>query len=254
MKVVATIQARMGSSRLPGKVLLEAGGKPFLLKQVERIRRAKLIDHIIVATSLESGDDEIVRLCEENKIDVFRGSENDVLDRVSQSLLPYRDWLHAEFVGDAPYIDPIIIDEVISYFFENINDVDYVSNGIEPTYPNGCEFNVYKVDTLIECNKRVAIDDPLREHVDIHIYKSSRYRCVNIEAPEALKRPDLYIELDTKNDFAVLKSIGNHFQSIGKDDFSLSDIIDFLDENPSIARLNSEEHRKYWEVKEMPVE
>ena len=88
MKVVATIQARMGSSRLPGKVLFEAGGKPFLLRQVERIRRAKLIDHIIVATSLESGDDEIVRLCEENEIDVFRGSENDVLDRVSQSLLP----------------------------------------------------------------------------------------------------------------------------------------------------------------------
>ena len=177
-----------------------------------------------------------------------------MLSRVSQSLYAYQGWVHAEFVGDSPYIDPIIIDEVISYFLQNINDVDYVSNGIEPTYPNGCEFNVYKVDTLIECNKRVSIDDPLREHVDIHIYKSSKYRCVNLKAPPHLSRPDLFIELDTENDFFVLKTIGDHFKNIGKDDFSLFDIIEFLDKNPFIATYNAEEHRKYWEVKEMPVE
>jgi spore coat polysaccharide biosynthesis protein SpsF len=254
MKIVATIQARMGSTRLPGKVLLEAGGKPFLLRQVERIKQSKFIDHIIVATSTESGDDEIVRLCQENKIDVFRGSENDVLGRVSQSLLPYRGWVHAEFVGDSPFIDPGVIDEVIGYYLRNITDIDYVSNGLEPTYPNGCEFNVYDVNTLLECNDRVAFDNLLREHVDIHIYKSSRYRSVNLKAPEFLNRPDLYIELDTKKDFDVLKSIADHFEKIGKDDFSLGDIIAFLNENPAIANLNSSEYRKYWEIKGMPGE
>jgi len=254
MKIVATIQARMGSSRLPGKVLLESGGKPFLLRQIERIRRSKLINHIIVATSIESGDDEIVRLCEENEIDVFRGSENDVLGRVSQSLFAYRGWVHAEFVGDAPYIDPQIIDEVVGYYLRNMENFDYVSNGMEITYPNGSELNVYDVDTILECNDRVSKDDPLREHVDIHIYKSSQYRCANLKAPKGLNRPDLFIELDTKNDFDVLKRIGDHFKEAGKDDFSLSDIITFLNENPAIARLNSAEHRKYWEIKDMPIE
>ena len=254
MKVVATIQARMGSSRLPGKVLMEAGGKPFLLRQVERIRKSKFIDHLLVATSTEKADDKIENLCKIHNIDIFRGSEDDVLDRVTQSISKYKGWIHAEFVGDAPYIDPEIIDKVITYFLENMEDLDYVSNGIEPTYPNGSEFNVYRVDTLIECNEHVGRDDPMREHVDIHIYKSSRYRCANLKAPKVLNRPDLYIELDTLNDYKELKKIGDHFEKLGSNDFSLHEIITFLDENPDIAKLNSLEHRKYWEIKEMQIE
>lgn len=247
MKFVATIQARMGSSRLPGKVLLEAGGKPFLLHQVERVRRSRLVDEIIVATTDKPQDNAIAKLCDQNEIKVFRGSEENVLDRVSSCLAGYKGWGHVELVGDAPYVDPQIIDEFIGYFLKHLDTVDYVSNGMEITYPNGAEVNVYMVDTLVECNKRVCSNDPMREHVDINIYRSGMYKCVNLEAPECLNHPEFYIEIDTEKDYQVLKTIGDYFQKVSEKHFSLADIIRYLSDHPEVPNLNRSEHRKYWD-------
>jgi len=249
MKFLATIQARMGSSRLPGKVLKQAGGKPLLLHQVERLRRSRLIDKVIVATSTNGGDDVIENFCDENDISVFRGPEDDVLGRVARCLSSYRGWGHVELVGDSPFVDPQMVDEFVGYFLKNLDAVDYVSNGIKITYPNGSEINVYRVETLLECDSRVKPDDPMREHVDIHIYKSGMYRCVNLVAPEGLNRPDLYIEIDTDKDYHVLMSIADYFHAAGHRYFSLADIIKFLDDNPQIAAINRNETRKYWEIK-----
>jgi spore coat polysaccharide biosynthesis protein SpsF len=242
----------MGSSRLPGKVLKLAGGKPFLLHQVERIRRARLVDEIIVATTVEPQDDAIVSLCESHDIRVFRGSEDDVLGRVAACLQPFSGWGHVELVGDSPFIDPQMIDEFIGYFLKNQDEVDYVSNGIEITYPNGAEVNVYSVDSLLDCNRRVAVDDPMREHVDIHLYQSGLYRCSSLEAPSWLRYPDFYIEIDTDKDYQVLKSIGDYFQNI--EHFSLSDIVRYLTAHPEVADINRQEHRKYWEIKKRTYE
>jgi len=251
MKFVATIQARMGSSRLPGKVLMEGGGKPFLLHQVERVRRANKIEEVIVATTDQPCDDLIEQLCSTQGISIYRGSEDDVLGRVAACLQSYKGWGHVELVGDSPFVDPTIVDAFIEYFVCHMDDIDYVSNGIEITYPNGAEVNVYRVDTLLECETRVAAEDPMREHVDVHLYQSGYYRCVNMVAPPALHRPDLYIEIDTPHDYQVLRAIASHFADIEKPEFSLSDIVDFLDQNPDVADMNRHEHRKYWGVKEI---
>ena len=254
MKFVATIQARMGSSRLPGKVLMHAGGKPFLLHQVERVRGSRLVDDVVIATTTQSQDDIIQEFCEDNEINVFRGSEDDVLGRVATCLLSYRGWGHVELVGDSPYVDPQIIDEFIGYFLKHYNMVDYVSNGIDITYPNGSEINVYLADTLIECNNRVPSDDPMREHVDIHIYKSGYYNCINLEAPTKLRHPEYYIEIDTEKDYQVLKSIGDYFRMKKVNAFTLADIIDYFKSHPEVAKINQLEHRKYWDIKEQVYE
>ena len=250
MNFVATIQARMGSTRLPGKVLMTAGGKPFLLHQVERVSRSRLIDEVIVATTVQPQDDAIAQLCEQNGIKVFRGAEDDVLGRVASCLQSYEGWGHVELVGDSPYVDFRIVDEFIGYFLKHQGSVDYVTNGIDITYPNGAEVNVYSVNSLLECDQRVTTDDPMREHVDVHLYQSGLYRCINLEAPIWLRHPEFYIEIDTEKDYQVLKTIGDYFQEASEPYFSLKDIIRYLIEHPEIANINNQEHRKYWEIKE----
>lgn len=245
MKIICSIQARMNSKRLPGKVLLESGGKPFLIHQVERIKKSRLIDKIIIATSDNPLDDDIENLCKKNEIAYFRGPENDVLERLSLCLYEYKDWLHVELVGDSPFVDYEIVNEFIGYYLKYSDTVDYVTNGLEITYPNGSEVNIYKTKLLLEANETISKDNLNREHVDINIYKSDSCRVVNLEAPNYLHRPDLFIEIDTINDYKVLKSIGDNFA--GKDYFSLHEIIDYLDNNPHVANLNKKEYRKYLE-------
>ena len=239
----------MGSSRLPGKVLMQAGGKPFLQRHVERVMMSRLVDKIIIATTVEPADDAIAELGRLHGIEVFRGSEDDVLGRVATCLQPYSGWGHVELVGDSPFVDPQIIDEFVGFFLKNKETVDYVSNGIEISYPNGAEVNVYSVDSLLECDKRVGKHNPMREHVDVHLYQSGLYKCENLLAPPWFNRPDLYLEVDTPKDYQVMKAIGDHFEAKDKKIFTLSDIIDFLSDNPDIAAINQREHRKYWEIK-----
>ena len=153
MKIVATIQARMGSTRLPGKVLKDICGKPMLLWQVERIKRSRLIDDVIIATTTSSIDDEIVQFCIENNIKYFRGSEDDVLNRVASLIQKFGIDLHAEFCGDSPLPDPQLIDEFIGYYLKNQDNFDYVSSSMETTYPPGQEITLYRGITLIELNE-----------------------------------------------------------------------------------------------------
>ena len=116
MDIVASIQARMGSTRLPGKVLKDISGKPMLLWHVERLRRSRLIDNVIVATSTAEADDEIELFCKNHSILCFRGSENNVLNRIANLIRKYNIITHVEFCGDSPLIDPQIVDEFIGYF------------------------------------------------------------------------------------------------------------------------------------------
>ena len=119
--IVASIQARMGSTRLPGKVLADICGKPMLLWQVERIRKSRLIDEVVVATTTSSKDDQIEQFCIKNKISFYRGSEEDVLKRISSLIKDFKINLHLEFCGDTPLSDPQIIDEFIGYYLLFLN-------------------------------------------------------------------------------------------------------------------------------------
>ncbi len=252
MDVVATIQARMGSTRLPGKVLKEVCGKPLLQYQIERVRRSRLIDDVVIATTTGSQDDAIDELGERLGVKVFRGPEEDVLKRIALLLDEHDVDLHVELVGDSPLADPQIIDEVIGFYLKNAADYDYVSNGTEVTYPAGMEVNVYPAAVLIEADAMVAATDPLREHVDIHLSKNPHFRSYCLRAPRYLHRPDVFLEVDTTRDFEMLSQVITHFMNRGKEHFSLAQILEYLEVRPELVKINQSEDRKYWQFKDKP--
>lgn len=249
MSIVATIQARLGSTRLPGKVLKEVCGKPLLQYQIERIRRSRLVDDIVIATTTSANDEPIVELGRKLGITVYRGPEEDVLKRIADLLRVHQVDVHVEFVGDSPLTDPQIADEIIGFYLKHRDRYDYVSNGMELSYPSGMEVNVYPAAALIEAERMVLPDDPLREHVDIHLSKNSRYRSHCLKAPPYFHRPDIFLEVDTARDFEMLSLLISHFVECGKEHFSLSQILDFLETRPDLVELNQNEERRWWQFK-----
>jgi len=250
MKITATIQARMGSKRLPGKVLSDINGKPMLSLQIERIRRSRLIDNIIVATSNSKKDNKIVDFCLSENIDYFRGSEKDVIKRITELLKQKKVELHIEFYGDSPLIDPNLIDEHIAIFLKNSPKLDYLSNGIKTTYPPGSEFNIYKAQTLIEVEKSLRKDDPLREHVGYNITRfANKYNIKSIDAPYWYNYPDIYLEVDEEEDLKLIRAIDSHFLKSKSDFYSLKDIIYLLKEKPELAKINCKVKRRWKELR-----
>jgi spore coat polysaccharide biosynthesis protein SpsF len=246
MEITATIQARMGSSRLPGKVLSNIFGKPMLIRQVERLKRSKFINRIIIATTENSIDEKIKEVCEHYEIEYFRGSEKDVLERLSSLIIKKNIDIHVECFGDSPLIDPIIIDRMINIFLKKDGKGVFVSNSIKTTYPPGMEVNIYKGSTLIDVNKRINISDPLREHVGFNITRFPEfYKVTNIEAPKSLNRPNIYLEVDTKEDLKLIKIIFSHFLSKNIEFFSLKDIILFLNDYPELISINNNIERRW---------
>lgn len=164
--ILAILQARMGSTRLPGKVLKPLLGVPMMLRQIERLRRARLIDRLIVATSTEPADDAIESLCRGNDVPSFRGSHEDVLDRFYQAALTAQRPDHiVRFTADCPLIDPAIIDEVIdAYQWAQSTGCQYTSNTIPHTLPDGLDVEVFRF-SMLERAWREAQMPFEREHV-----------------------------------------------------------------------------------------
>ncbi len=146
-KVVATIEARMTSSRLPGKVLMTAAGKTMLEHMIDRVKLVKGIDEIIIATTVNLADDEICKLAKKNKVSYYRGSENDVLDRVLKAAQFFEADIIIELTADCPVIDHNIIEQSLNIF--KSHKVDYVSNVIIRSYPDGMDTQVFKTETLL---------------------------------------------------------------------------------------------------------
>lgn len=244
MKIDATIQARLGSSRLPGKVLKPIVGKPMLQHQVERIRQSRLIDRIIIATTDNPENDAIAELARQLDCQCFRGSEEDVLGRVVGALIAYDVDIHVEFQGDNPMPDAVLVDSIIGYYLKYADNFDYVTNALKTTYPPGAEVSVYPASVLIDAEKYVG-QTKLREHVGYHIYQHpERYRICNLEAPDWLRRPDLHLEVDTAEDFELLSTIFECFYEINKG-FSLSQVIEFTDANPGLIERNRSVERRW---------
>lgn len=172
VKIVAIIQARMSSTRLPGKVMMPICGKSLFRLLVERVKSSKLIDELWLATSIDSANDILVR--EANCIDnllIFRGNEADVLSRFADIALQSQADYIVRLTGDCPLLDPNVIDSVIKFMLDKSDLYDYASNALRPTYPDGLDVEIFKVHTLLEANKS-AISSSDREHVTplIHCY------------------------------------------------------------------------------------
>ncbi len=172
MKVVAIIQARMGSTRLPGKVLQDLAGEPMLARVVNRAWQAELLDDVVVATTTQSTDDAIAHLCAEHDWLCFRGSEEDVLDRYYRSALAHQADVIVRITSDCPLIEPEIIDRVAQEFLERQPEIDYAYNGLSRrTFPRGLDTEVMRFDVL----KRAWHEDlnsTWREHVTPYIYRN----------------------------------------------------------------------------------
>jgi len=237
MNINISIEARMTSSRLPGKVLMPICGIPTLELMIKRIQKAKLVDNIIVATTINQQDDEIVSWCEKHNIDYFRGSENNVYDRVLKTHQKFNTNIIVELTGDCPLLDPQLIDEAIQKFKDN--EYDYITTGAD--YPLGMAVQVYTLDTLksVSINRELEYQD--REHVTPYLYTSGKYNIYNFKAPKNHTCDKLSVTLDTQEDFEVIENVCKNFDTIY---FTLEDIVLFAKENPKKVNMNHNTHRK----------
>lgn len=235
MKYVATIEARMGSTRLPGKTLRPILGKPMIQWMIERVMESQLIDEIVVATSINPNNDPLEELAVKLGVEVFRGSEDDVLDRVLKAAQKHQADHIIELWGDTPLIDPEIIDQAIKYYADNCYDC--VGTCLEKTFPWGISFLIFPKKVLEEVDK--LTNDPVdRENVSTYIYHHpEKYRIGHLPCPPEIRRPELRLVVDEMADFDLIARIFDHF-SRTKPDFRTKDIIDFLDKNPELKKIN----------------
>ena len=235
MKIVSTIEARMGSTRLPGKTMKEIVGKPMLELLIERLKRARRIDEIVVATTVKPEDEVIVELAERVGVKWFRGSSEDVLDRVLKAAKFYRADIIVEITGDCPLIDPAVVDIVIKRYLEEKHD--YVSNCLSRTFPRGLDTQAFSVGVLEEVSQ--LTQDPVdRENVSLYIYEHPRkYKLHNIEAPPECYHPEYRWTVDTEEDFQFVKAV---YESLYYENpnFSTEDIVKLLEEKPDLCKIN----------------
>jgi spore coat polysaccharide biosynthesis protein SpsF (cytidylyltransferase family) len=241
MKVVAIIQARMNSSRLPGKVLMHLGGETVLARVVRRLRRAGLIEEIVVATTPAAVDQAIVEECRCLRVGVFRGEENDVLDRYYQAARACNAKAVVRITSDCPLIDPQLVDETIAVFQQRC--ADYGSNLFPRTYPRGLDTEVFTMAALGRAwrDAHAAYD---REHVTPYFYEHPElFRLVSKRGPTDCSR--FRWTLDTVDDFELLRMTYARFGD--QDDFSWGDVIQLIEREPELAELNSHLVQKAWQ-------
>jgi spore coat polysaccharide biosynthesis protein SpsF len=236
MKVVIIVQARMTSTRLPGKVLKTVLGKPLLEYQIERLRRVKLADEIAIATTLNDSDLPIIKLCESLSIPFYRGSEQDVLARYHGAAIAHQADIIVRVTSDCPAIDPQVIDRVIQFYLDKYPAYDYVSNCQERTYPRGMDTEVFAFKALDEAFHQ-ATAQPEREHVTPFIYQQiDKYKIGGVNYAE--NHSNHRWTVDTPEDFDLLEKMLTALYPI-KAEFSLEDCLELLSRNPDWIKINT---------------
>ncbi|MCG6184556.1 glycosyltransferase family protein [Anoxybacillus sp. LAT_38] len=241
MKVAAIIQARVGSTRLPGKVLKKVLGKTLLEYQMERVKRAKAIDEIIIATTTKESDDPIVQLCQQLSIPYYRGSEEDVLLRYYEAATKFNVDVIVRLTSDCPIIDPNVIDKVVEHYLENKDRYDYVSNTLTRTYPRGLDTEVMSYEVLKRVHEE-AKELVYREHVTAYIYHHpDQFRLCNVsnEKDESKHR----WTVDTEEDFELIEKIISKLYPENTN-FNMDDVLKLIDENPTWFDINSHIEQK----------
>ncbi|MCA0971582.1 glycosyltransferase family protein [Halobacillus litoralis] len=232
-KYCVIIQARMSSTRLPGKIMKEVLGKPLLEYQLERLGYCESVDEIVVATTNNPADDVIVSFCKENGYRVFRGSEDDVLSRYYCTSIEVEADHIIRITSDCPLIDPQVVDKVVESYKKNREQFNLVSNTVKRTFPRGLDVSVFSVKTLKEAFELAS--KPLdREHVTKYIYENN-YKVLGFENDQDLSNHRWTV--DTYEDFLLVKNVIESLYPI-KNNFDLYDVIKFLNCNKEIYELN----------------
>jgi spore coat polysaccharide biosynthesis protein SpsF len=232
MSIVAIIQARMGSTRLPGKALRDICGRTMLARVVRRTRRSRLVDEVIIATTIEPSDKAIVDECKLLGVPFFRGSEQDVLDRYYRAARTFSADSIVRVTSDCPLIDAEIIDKVVRAF---LNDSpDYASNTLVSTYPRGLDVEIFSMYALEKAHAR-ASRDYQRVHVTPYIYQNPElFRLLSVTGDEDYSRYRWTV--DTNEDLDLVLAI---YDRLGRDDcFSWKDVLRLLEKEPDLAEIN----------------
>lgn len=238
-RVVLLIQGRMGATRLPGKPLKLIMGRPMLSYQLERLRRVSLADEIVLATSTNPLDMQLVDFCKQEELPFFRGSEEDVLERFLEAARQYKADVIVRNTADCPLSDPVIIDKVIATFLEG--SYDYVTNSPNCNYPRGTDVEVFSMQTL-ERVAREANRPEEREHVTPYYYRHPElFKLRKVLHPTDLSSYRLTV--DTLEDFALITQI---FESLypKKPQFSLGDVVEMLQQHPEWVAINAHVKQK----------
>lgn len=232
-RVVAIVQARMTSVRLPGKVMKEVLGKPLLGYELERIARARGIDEIVVATTTNATDDIVARYAESLGCGVWRGPEDDVLERYRGAAEAFGAEVVVRLTADCPLIDPVVIDRVI----DALKDNDYVSNILEKrTFPRGLDTEVFTRQALEKAWAESTTPSE-REHVTPYIYnRPERFRLKGIFNEADLSRHRWTV--DTEEDFRLVRALIKGLYP-SNSTFLLTDIVHFMDGKPELFEVNS---------------
>lgn len=234
------IQARMGSTRLPNKIMLSLSGKPVLWHVFQRCKKAD-VDKVVIATSVNKENDIIEQFCRENGCSFYRGSEEDVLDRYYNTAKEFKLDVVVRITSDCPLISPEVINECINLFKQG--EMDYVSNASKRSFPRGLDVEVFSFKSLEKANS-LAKDKLEREHVTSFIYNHPDiFKLGNLVAVGLLKRPNIRICLDTKEDFELLKNI---YDSLYKGaPISIFSVMDYLERNPHLVNLNKNSEQEH---------
>jgi spore coat polysaccharide biosynthesis protein SpsF len=228
----------MSSTRLPGKVLLPIAGKPMIIRQLERVMCSRNIDELVVLTSDDPSDDDLVEVLMAHGYEYIRGSLGDVYSRYIKAIDVYSPEIVVRLTGDCPLVDPEVIDHVIDVF--KSNNVDYASNTLNPTFPDGLDAEVFSANTLLSLGSFDLTQKEL-EHVTYGIY--SRPEVFNLFSVEqSPDRSHFRWTVDIAEDYQFVCRIYNELFSMNQN-FRQSDIIGLMDLDANLIRTDSEEKR-----------
>ncbi len=240
-KVVATIEARMASTRLPGKVMMPLAEKPVMAHMIDRHRRSIYTDEVVVATTINSTDDSIVILCEQMHCSYFRGSEDDVLGRIVAAGDAHTAEILVQGMADSPLVDWRLIDKGIELLAQG--GYDFVGNELQETFPIGFDVHIYSFDALKKV-ERFDKNPLMREHAGYSIQSQpEKFKLGNFVSEGDMVWPELRLTLDTKEDYRLISAVYDELYRKNQD-FSADDVVTFLKNHPDLVAINAKIQQK----------
>ena len=239
--IAAIIQARMGSTRLPGKVLMQLDGVPMIQMQVERLHQSQRLDQVVVATSTLTADDAIAEFCDDHNIPCYRGSEQDVLSRYHDCAEQIGADVIVRLTADCPLIDPEVVDATIDLFVES--GVDYAANTAPPEprcWPDGSDVEVFSMSALRRANQEASASAD-REHVTFYFWQKSERGFTTAQLGNEFDWSDYRFTVDYPEDFEVVTRLLREINRRGIFG-SIREIVEVIQQQPDIGLLNGQYH------------
>lgn len=239
--IACIVQARTGSTRLPGKVLKPLAGRPMLSHLIERLKEAVTLDTIVIGTTYLPQDDPIVDLAEQHGVAWYRGPQEDVLARYAGAAEMVGAGVVVRITSDCPLIDPVTVDNVVRYFLAH--DYDYVAAWVGSGFPRGLDTEVCTREALMKAH-RLAEDAPSREHVTLYLHRHPEiFRLASYPAPPELRHPDWRLCVDEEDDFRLIEEIYNRLYRPGSP-IDFRDVVHLLENEPRLLQINAHVRQK----------